>query len=115
MDQSRAARSRVSSAGRMQPHDDRKDEARWRPARALAFPAWWIALAVLAVNDHWLKGSGLVPGLDRVAQRDVNAGRAVEQHRLYAVGRHPVRCHGEPAALLIPDEDRHGQSTQSFL
>jgi hypothetical protein len=43
--------------------DARNDEAPWRPARALAHPAWWIALAVLVVNDHGLKGSGLVPGI----------------------------------------------------
>ncbi|MDI1478547.1 hypothetical protein [Polyangium sp. y55x31] len=44
-------------------HEARDDEAPWRPARGLAHPAWWIALAVLAVNDHVLKGSGLVPGV----------------------------------------------------
>jgi hypothetical protein len=30
--------------------------------RAFAHPAWWCALGVLALNDHLLKGSGLVPG-----------------------------------------------------
>src|SRR5688572_15378792 len=25
--------------------------------------AWWLALAVLALNDHVLKGSGLLPGV----------------------------------------------------
>lgn len=32
------------------------------PARALVSPAWLAALVVLAVNDHLLKGSGLLPG-----------------------------------------------------
>jgi outer membrane protein assembly factor BamB len=29
--------------------------------RALRHPAWWIALVVLVVNDHALKGAGLLP------------------------------------------------------
>lgn len=29
---------------------------------ALAHPAWWVALAVLLVNDNLLKGRGIVPG-----------------------------------------------------
>jgi hypothetical protein len=33
------------------------------PARALLTPTWIAALAVLVANDHWLKGSGLAPGL----------------------------------------------------
>src|SRR5687767_11677061 len=33
------------------------------PARALRHPAYWAALAVLLLNDHVLKGAGLVPGL----------------------------------------------------
>ncbi len=32
------------------------------PWRALVHPAWLAALAVLAVNDHVLKGAGLLPG-----------------------------------------------------
>ncbi|MCB9523897.1 MAG: hypothetical protein H6702_11105 [Myxococcales bacterium] len=32
-----------------------------RPARALAHPAWWVALGVLAVNDHLLKGTAVLP------------------------------------------------------
>lgn len=32
------------------------------PARALVSPLWLAALVVLAVNDHVLKGSGLLPG-----------------------------------------------------
>lgn len=32
------------------------------PARALRHGAWWAAVAVLAVNDHWLKGAGWLPG-----------------------------------------------------
>ncbi|MEM6790471.1 MAG: DUF4215 domain-containing protein [Myxococcota bacterium] len=31
------------------------------PERALVHPVWWMALAVLAFNDHVLKGSGLLP------------------------------------------------------
>ncbi len=34
-----------------------------RPARALLHPAWLGALAVLAINDHVLKGAGALPGL----------------------------------------------------
>lgn len=33
-----------------------------RPARALLTPTWLAALAVLGVNDHLLKGAGLLPG-----------------------------------------------------
>lgn len=33
-----------------------------RPARALLTPAWLIALGVLALNDHLLKGAGALPG-----------------------------------------------------
>src|SRR5688572_29327317 len=32
------------------------------PARALLTPTWLGALALLVANDHWLKGSGLLPG-----------------------------------------------------
>ncbi len=31
-------------------------------ARALMHPVWWIALGVLLLNDHVLKGAGLLPG-----------------------------------------------------
>jgi hypothetical protein len=34
-----------------------------RPARALLTPTWIGALALLVANDHWLKGSGLLPGV----------------------------------------------------
>ena len=33
-----------------------------KPERALVHPAWWIALAVMALNDHVLKSAGLLPG-----------------------------------------------------
>jgi hypothetical protein len=33
------------------------------PARALLTPTWLGALALLVANDHWLKGSGLLPGV----------------------------------------------------
>lgn len=33
------------------------------PERALLHPAWWLALVVLAVNDHLLKGADVVPAL----------------------------------------------------
>jgi hypothetical protein len=33
-----------------------------RPAHALLSPAWLLALAVLLVNDHWLKYADLAPG-----------------------------------------------------
>ena len=31
-------------------------------ARLLLHPVWLGSLALLALNDHWLKGSGLLPG-----------------------------------------------------
>ena len=34
-----------------------------QPARALLTPTWLGALALLVANDHWLKGSGLLPGV----------------------------------------------------
>lgn len=34
-----------------------------RPHRALLHPLWLAALGLLAINDHVLKGSGLVPGV----------------------------------------------------
>ena len=34
-----------------------------RPARALLTPTWIIALVLLVANDHWFKGSGLLPDL----------------------------------------------------
>lgn len=34
-----------------------------RPGRALLTPAWLASLAVLGVNDHLLKGAGLLPGV----------------------------------------------------
>ena len=33
-----------------------------RPGRALLTPTWLAALAVLGVNDHLLKGAGVLPG-----------------------------------------------------
>lgn len=33
-----------------------------RPERALLTPAWLVALATLGVNDHLLKGAGILPG-----------------------------------------------------
>ena len=48
---------------RMKTDEARNDEASWRPAHALVHPAWWVALAVLVVNDHALKGSGRVPAI----------------------------------------------------
>src|SRR5262245_31761964 len=33
-----------------------------QPHRAFVHPLWPLALALLAVNDHFLKGSGLLPG-----------------------------------------------------
>lgn len=41
--------------------DPRKDEKLF-PLRALLAPTWLGALVLLAVNDHFLKGSGLLPG-----------------------------------------------------
>lgn len=32
------------------------------PRRALAHPLWWVALALLAANDHLFKGAGVLPG-----------------------------------------------------
>jgi hypothetical protein len=33
------------------------------PARALLTPTWVVSLILLVANDHWLKGSGLLPGV----------------------------------------------------
>lgn len=33
-----------------------------QPRRVLAHPLWWIALALLAANDHLFKGAGVLPG-----------------------------------------------------
>ena len=41
--------------------DPRRDEL--APARALLTPTWVAALALLVANDHWLKGSGMLPGV----------------------------------------------------
>lgn len=38
-----------------------EDQRELRPARALLTPTWVGALALLVANDHWLKGSGLLP------------------------------------------------------
>jgi hypothetical protein len=35
---------------------------RLSPALALLHPVWWLALGVLALNDHFLKGADLLPG-----------------------------------------------------
>lgn len=32
------------------------------PADGLLHPVVWLAVGILVVNDHWLKGSGLAPG-----------------------------------------------------
>ena len=37
-------------------------KAELNPGRALLTPTWLVALAVLALNDHLLKGAGLLPG-----------------------------------------------------
>jgi hypothetical protein len=45
-------------------HDDAPQSAgELRPARALLTPTWIGALALLVANDHFLKGSGLLPGV----------------------------------------------------
>lgn len=38
------------------------NERRDDPAAALRRPLWWAALATLLINDHLLKGAGLLPG-----------------------------------------------------
>lgn len=43
--------------------DDRSSSPELLPARALLTPTWVGALALLVANDHWLKGSGLLPGV----------------------------------------------------
>ena len=42
---------------------ERDAEPALAPARALLTPTWILALALLVANDHWLKGSGLMPGV----------------------------------------------------
>ena len=39
------------------------DDRALDPRRVLLHPAWLAGVALLAVNDHLLKGSGLLPGL----------------------------------------------------
>jgi len=41
----------------------RRDAPELKPARALLTPTWIVALALLVANDHWLKGSGILPDL----------------------------------------------------
>ncbi len=43
--------------------DSRPSASPLAPWRALLHPAWLLALAVLAVNDHVLKGAGVLPGV----------------------------------------------------
>jgi len=50
-----AARARTLSSRRVRPQPSRLP-------RAFSHPAWWAALGLLALNDHVLKGSGMVPG-----------------------------------------------------
>lgn len=52
----------VSSAARG-PRAKTEPLAELWPARALLTPTWVGALALLVANDHWLKGSGLLPGV----------------------------------------------------
>lgn len=42
-------------------NEPQPETATLRPLRALAHPAWWIALAVLVLNDHVAKRGGVVP------------------------------------------------------
>lgn len=42
-------------------NDDRSNLPALTPERALLTPTWVASLVVLVANDHWLKGSGLLP------------------------------------------------------
>jgi hypothetical protein len=46
----------------MRVFDPRPDPRELRPEHALPTPTWLGALMLLVVNDHWLKGAGVVPG-----------------------------------------------------
>lgn len=38
-------------------------EERWRPSAAFVHPLFLAALIILVLNDHWLKGSGILSGV----------------------------------------------------
>ena len=40
-----------------------REHASIDPWRGLTHPAWWVCLALLLLNDHVLKGAGLLPGV----------------------------------------------------
>jgi hypothetical protein len=74
------------------------------PARALLSPTWLVALAVLAVNDHILKGAGLLPGGVTGKLSDL-AGMIVAPALLAALLRVRSRrglllCHAAVAAVF---------------
>jgi hypothetical protein len=66
-----------------------------RPSRALLHPLWLVSLAVLVLNDHVLKGSGLLPGVVTGKLSDV-AGLVVAPALLAAL----VRVRGPRGWLL---------------
>ncbi len=74
------------------------------PARALANPLWWCAVALLALNDHVLKGAGVLPEIVTGKLSDA-AGLLVVPTLLAVLLRARSRtavaiCHGVPLVLL---------------
>lgn len=53
----------TSNAAAQQRESDPHHRKTLAPARALLTPTWVASLALLVANDHWLKGSGLLPGV----------------------------------------------------
>lgn len=68
------------------------------PAAALRRPLWWAALATLLVNDHLLKGAGLLPGWITGKLSDV-AGMIVAP--ALAVSLIPLRHKGLRVVALL--------------
>ena len=91
------------------------NSAHLTPARALLTPTWIASLLVLIVNDHALKGSGLLPGVVTGKLSDL-AGLVVAPVLLAVLLRVRTRggllacfaavgiegCHGNPGIIHSP-------------
>jgi len=78
--------------------------SKFRPDRALLHPLWWCALALLLVNDHFLKGAGALPAALTGKLSDV-AGLIVAPVLLAAIVRARSRlalacCFGAVATVF---------------
>ncbi|MGB1014472.1 MAG: hypothetical protein ACPG4T_10095, partial [Nannocystaceae bacterium] len=82
------------------------------PSHALLTPAWLASLAVLVINDHVLKGAGLLPDALTGKLSDV-AGMLVAPSLLAALTgtkttRGLVACHAAVAAVFAGINVSHG-------